>query len=269
MTDAVIIVLREVLEAMLLICLLMASSTAMGVRVKWLVASLVIGMIGASLYGVNLETVSMAFAGFGQELVNSGLLIAIALLLAAHNFLATRKMIDSDYTTPVLLLQFLCIGIVSMAVTREGAEIYLYLYAYGVLADNMNSVFSGGAIGMGVGLSFGTFFYYGLSALKSRRRLLVCCVLSLVLAAGMMGQAAFYLSQADILPSQFTLWDTSGVVAESSLIGELLHAAIGYEASPTLTQAFLYLGSILISLLAMLLAWWIARQRVAVKKESC
>ena len=30
MTDAVVIVLREVLEAMLLICMLMATSTAMG-----------------------------------------------------------------------------------------------------------------------------------------------------------------------------------------------------------------------------------------------
>lgn len=267
MTDAVIIVLREVLEAMLLICMLMATSTAMGVRVRWLGVALVLGCVGASLYGLNLEWVSMAFDGFGQEIVNSGLLICIALLLATHNFLATRKIIDNTSSTSYLLLMIVCIGAVSMAVTREGAEIYLYLYAYGVLADNMSSVFSGGAIGVGIGLSIGTFFYYGLSALTRGRRLVVCCGLSLVLAAGMMGQAALYLSQADILPSQFTLWDTSNVVAESSLIGELLHAAFGYEASPTLSQALLYSSSIAISLLAMLAAWMLANKRVFVSKE--
>jgi len=266
MTDAVVIVLREVLEAMLLICMLMASSRAMGVRARWVVIGLVLGCLGASLYGLNLEWISMSFDGFGQELVNSGLLILIALMLAAHNFLAVQRIVDNTIKTPLVILLLICIGTVSMAVSREGAEIYLYLYAYGVLADNMSAVFSGGAIGVGIGLSLGTFYYYALSALDQRQRLISCCILSLVLAAGMMAQAALYLAQADILPSQFTLWDTSNIVAESSLIGELLHAALGYEASPTLSQALMYSGSFVVSFAVMILAWWLAKQRLLSRK---
>lgn len=260
MTDAVVIVLREVLEAMLLICMLMASSTAMGYRFRWMILALVLGVCGATVYALRLEQISMAFDGFGQEIVNSTLLVTIAVLLAAHNYFAVKQLKDLRYRIPYGLLLLVFVGTVSMAMTREGAEIYLYGYSYGVLAGNMTSVFSGGAIGVGIGLSIGTFFYYALKSLPRNKRLITCCIVSLVLAAGMMGQAALYLTQADLLPSQQPLWDTSNVFAESSLLGELLHAAIGYEASPSLTQVLLYLGSILTSLAAMFAAWFLYKK---------
>ncbi len=265
MTDAVVIVLREVLEAMLLICMLMATSTAMGYRFRWLVVALTVGVCSATLYALQLERISLSFDGFGQEIVNSSLLIAIGLLLAGHNFLVVRQLGNPAVSIPYPWLLFVAIGTVAMAITREGAEIYLYGYSYGVLAGNVTPVFSGGAIGLGIGLSMGTFFYYGLKSLPRRTRLISNTVIALILAAGMMGQAALYLSQADILPSQEPLWDTSHVFAESSLIGELLHAAVGYEASPTLTQVVLYLGSIFISLLVMALAWGLQRRANAVQ----
>ncbi len=260
MTDAVVIVLREVLEAMLLICMLMASSTAMGYRFRWMGLALLFGVFGATAYALRLEQISMAFEGFGQEIVNSTLLIAIAVMLAAHNYLAVKQLYNPRYKVPYGLFLLVFVGTVSMAMTREGAEIYLYGYSYGVLAGNMSAVFSGGAIGVGIGLSIGTFFYYALKSLARNKRLVTCCVVSLILAAGMMGQAALYLSQADLMPSQGALWDTSNVFAESSLMGELLHAAIGYEASPSLTQVLLYLGSVLTSLAAMFAAWFLYRK---------
>jgi high-affinity iron transporter len=260
MTDAVVIVLREVLEAMLLICMLMASSTALGYRFRWMVLALVLGVCGAIAYALRLEQISMAFDGFGQEIVNSALLISIAVLLATHNYFAVRQLNDLSYRMPYRLMFGLFVGAVGMAMTREGAEIYLYGYSYGVMAGNMSSVFSGGAIGLGIGLSMGTFFYYVLKSLPRKQRLITCCAVSLVLAAGMMGQVALYLSQADILPSQQPLWDTSNVFAESSLIGELLRGAIGYEASPTLIQVLLYMGSILTSTVAMIAAWLLYRK---------
>ncbi len=268
MTDAVIIVLREVLEAMLLICMLMASSTAMGYRFRWMVLALLLGVCGATVYALSLEEISMAFDGFGQEIVNAVLLMTIAVLLAAHNFFATKQLMDTEYQVPYFLLMGVCVGTVSMAMTREGAEIYLYGYSYGVLAGNMSSVFSGGAIGVGIGLSMGTFFYYGLKSLARKQRLLFSCAIALVLAAGMMGQAALYLAQADLLPAQEALWDTSNVFPESSLIGELLHAAIGYEASPTLTQALLYLSSVALTVAAMFAAWVLGRKRKEVMLGS-
>ncbi|MCP5358535.1 MAG: hypothetical protein H7A06_10370 [Pseudomonadales bacterium] len=266
MTDAVIIVLREVLEAMLLICMLMASSTAMGYRFRWMLPALALGACGATLYALRLEQISLAFEGFGQEYVNSTLLISIAIMLAAHNFLAVFQLRNLSGTVAYGPLVLVCIATVGMAITREGAEIYLYGYSYGVLAGNVTSIFSGGAIGLGIGFSMGTFFYYGLRSLARRQRLIVCCAVSLVLGASMMGQASVYLSQADILPYQEPLWDSSGLFEESSLMGELLRAAIGYEARPTLTQVSLYLGSVIVSTLAMLAGWRLRRAMESTKE---
>ena len=100
MTDAVVIVLREVLEAMLLICMLMATSTAMGYRFRWMPGALALGAAGATLYALRLEQISMAFEGFGQEYLNSGLLIGIAIVLAAHNFVAVFQLRNPSATLP-------------------------------------------------------------------------------------------------------------------------------------------------------------------------
>ena len=224
-----------------------------------MLGGLALGVGGATLYALGLEQISMAFEGFGQEYVNSALLVGIAVLLATHNFLAVFQLRNPSVMLAYRTLMLTFVVMVAMAITREGAEIYLYAYSYGVLAGNITAVFSGGVIGLGIGLSVGTFFYYGLRSLARRPRLIVCCGVSLVLGASMMGQASVYLSQADVLPYQEPLWDSSGLFEESSLMGELLRATLGYEAQPTLNQVSLYLSSVIVSILAMLAAWRLHR----------
>ncbi|MDP1931598.1 MAG: hypothetical protein Q8L60_09085 [Gammaproteobacteria bacterium] len=257
MTSAVIIVLREVLEAMLLICMLMASSSAMKLTLRWLVPALVAGLGGALAYAVFLESISMSFEGFGQEIINSSLLVATMLLLAAHNFFVIRYLNSpTSIANDSCLLVFVLVGAAALGITREGSEIYLYAYSYGLVAGDETSVLAGGAIGAGIGLSLGTFIYYGLKTLTPRHCLVLSCGIALIIGAGMTSQAALFLAQADILPATEPLWDSSALLRESSLLGELLQAAIGYEASPTLVQISLHLGAVLLSIAAMVLGYF-------------
>lgn len=253
MTSAVIIVLREVLEAMLLICTLMASLSAMRIGLRWLPYGIAAGFIGAFFYAAYLGEISMALDGFGQEIVNASLLIGISLLLAFHNFAAVDHQFRHIHSIGASVLCLLMAAAVGMAITREGSEIYLYVYAYGYLAGATAPVLSGAIIGAGIGFSIGTFVYYGLKMLPWRRCLQLCSFVALIIAAGMMSQGVVYLSQADIVSMQEPLWDSTAIIAESSLLGELLHAAIGYEASPTLAQIGFYLLSIAITAAAMML----------------
>jgi high-affinity iron transporter len=115
----------------------------------------------------------------------------------------------------------------------------------------MTSVLAGGAIGTGIGFSLGTFIYYGLRTLSARHCLLFSSIMALVIGAGMSSQAALFLAQADLVPTSEPLWDSSALVAESSLLGELLQAVIGYEASPIATQVVMFAGALLLSLAAM------------------
>jgi high-affinity iron transporter len=70
--------------------------------------------------------------------------------------------------------------------------------------------------------------------------------LILLLAAGMASQGAAFLLQADLLPPLGNLWDTSAILSEKSLIGQALHALVGYVARPTGIQLVFYLGTVVL-----------------------
>jgi high-affinity iron transporter len=49
----------------------------------------------------------------------------------------------------------------------------------------------------------------------------------------MAAQAARFLIQADVLPALASpVWDTSGIVSNSSLAGKALQGLVGYDAQP-------------------------------------
>ena len=66
------------------------------------------------------------------------------------------------------------------------------------------------------------------------------------IAGGMVSQATQLLIQADFIVSQQALWDTSSLISERSLLGQMLYALIGYEATPTPIQSILYISSLII-----------------------
>ena len=73
-----------------------------------------------------------------------------------------------------------------------------------------------------------------------------------LIGAGMIMQATMLLEQVDWLPSGEPLWDSSGLLSEQSVAGELLYAVFGYEATPGPAQVVLYSTSLLL----MLAVWW-------------
>ena len=66
-----------------------------------------------------------------------------------------------------------------------------------------------------------------------------------VLAAGMAAQAVAFLQVAGVvtvLPR--TAWDTSNVLADSSLFGKVLNTLVGYNDQPTMLQLVVYLATL-------------------------
>ncbi len=62
------------------------------------------------------------------------------------------------------------------------------------------------------------------------------------------------LIQADYLPDG-QLWDSSAFLPEDGLLGQLLYAMVGYEASPAPVQVAIYLLSLSLMLLALFLRY--------------
>ena len=69
--SSVIIILREVLEAALLISVLLVLTRSLDKSFRWVLWALLAGMIGAMVYGISIDTISEWFDGVGQEVVNA------------------------------------------------------------------------------------------------------------------------------------------------------------------------------------------------------
>ncbi|MEQ1812890.1 MAG: FTR1 family protein [Candidatus Nitrotoga sp.] len=251
MFGTAVIVFREVLEASLIIGILAAATRTVPNSRGWLVAGVLIGLIGAGIVAMFTDVIGSLASGVGQEIFNATVLGAAVLMLAWHNIWMSshgaalaanaksigKKITDGNNECSILLI------IVGLAVLREGSETVLFLH--GIAASNGEGQFSmllGGLVGVLVGVAVGYTIYAGLLRIPMRWFFTATGILVLLLAAGMASQSAHFLVQADLLPGLVTpLWDTSAILSEKSLPGMLLHSLIGYNSRPTGMQMVFYM----------------------------
>jgi high-affinity iron transporter len=75
--NAVITVLRETIEAGILVSVLLALGNQRGLNIRWLLISLAIGACMAALYAHHLIYISEWFDYTGQEVMNAGMQVLI------------------------------------------------------------------------------------------------------------------------------------------------------------------------------------------------
>jgi high-affinity iron transporter len=135
---------------------------------------------------------------------------------------------------------------IGLAVLREGSEIVLFLYGFAAGGQvSVAALALGSAIGLGGGAFIGLAIYLGLLRVPMRHLFAVTTWMIILLAAGMASQGAAFLVQADLLPSLGKgLWDTSGILSEKQIIGQILHVLVGYDSRPSGIQLVFYLATI-------------------------
>lgn len=261
LVTSVIIVLREVLEAALLISVLLALSRRLPFATRWLLIAIGTGLLGGFAYAHFLEPVSELFDGTGQELLNALLQLVVSASAALIVFLVARaRRRPSAHGTALPALMALAIAV---SATREGAEIIVYVSGFLAAGNVLSSVGVGSLAGAGIGFSVGVLFYYLLLAMPERRSLWVSLVLLSLAASGMCAQAAQLLVQADWLATSGPAWDTSWLVSEASLPGQLLYALLGYEAAPAAVVAATYGVSLTLFVAAIAIGWALHDERSA------
>ena len=135
--------------------------------------------------------------------------------------------------------------LVGLAVLREGAEVVLFLYSMFASGTPLSQIGTGGLIGIAVGAAFGAALYFGLLRIPTRHLFRVTSIMLLMLSAGLAAQAAGFLVQANVISVLTTsLWDTSWLIPERSVVGSILHALIGYIANPMGIQLVFYVATL-------------------------
>lgn len=250
MLGTLVIVFREVLEAALLVGIVSAATKNVPGRNRWLAGGIVLGLLGSGLVAAFTDTIGALASGIGQELFNALILGVAVTMLAWHNIWMSshgaelaanarnvgKNIQEGRSECSVLLV------VVGLAVLREGSETVLFLYGIAASANTGNAgMMLGGFLGLVLGVAVGIAVYGGLLRIPLRWFFAATGLLVLLLAAGMASQAARFLIQADLLPSLASpLWDTSGVLPESSIPGMLLHSLMGYESRPAGMQMIFY-----------------------------
>jgi high-affinity iron transporter len=251
-----LIVFREVLEAALVVGIVLAASRGVPRRGRWVGGGIVGGVLGAVLVAGFAGEIAEAAQGVGQELFNAAVLFLAVAMLGLHNVWMGRHgrelaLEAGDIGKAVLAgvkPLYALFTVTALAVLREGSELVLFLYSVAAANASSAPALAGGiAVGLAGGSAVGGALYFGLLRIPLRHLFAVTSWMILLLAAGMAAQGAAFLVQADLLPSFGNeLWDTSGFLSEGSILGQVLHALIGYVSRPAGIQVVFYVGTLAI-----------------------
>lgn len=255
MFASALIVFREVLEAALVLSIVAAATRMVPGRNRWLALGVAGGVLGALLVAAFANQIGEAMEGVGQEIFNASVLLLAVAMLGWHNIwmqqhgreLAARMSAVGGAVAAGAQPLYAVALAVGLAVLREGSEVVLFLFGIAGGGATSADLALGGVIGLATGGVVGAALYAGLLKLSTRHLFTATSWMILLLAAGMAASAAKYLSQADVLPTLgHAIWDTSWLLNEDGIAGELLHILIGYVARPSGIQLAFYLGTILL-----------------------
>jgi high-affinity iron transporter len=264
MLATALIVFREVLEAALVVGIVLAASQGVKRHGLWVAAGIAAGVAGSIVVAGFADGIANALSGIGQELFNAAVLFTAVAMLGWHNIWMGRHgrelaVAAGDVGKLVLSgarpLYALAV-VVGLAVLREGSELVLFLYSIAAANRTTAADFAGGtALGLAGGMAAGAALYLGLLRIPLRQLFSVTSWMILLLAAGMAAQGAAFLEQGDVLPALGNnVWDTSFLLADDSVLGRVLHALVGYVASPDGIQILFYVATLVVIGMLMRLA---------------
>ena len=268
MLSTAVIIFREVLEAALIIAIVLGASRGIAGRGRWISAGIGLGLLGASIVAIMANVASSEFSGNGQAILNAVILLSAVAMLTWHNvwMSAHGRQLSSQVKAVGLEVQsgqrpLAALLIITMvAVMREGSAAVLFLWAIAAGGEQSLNMLMGGLGGVIAGTMVGLLLYIGLLRIPVRHFFSITSWLILLLASGLAAQAAGFLNQTGLLPSLGNgVWNTSDILNQSSLVGQLLHILVGYIARPSGIQIVFYIGTFL-TILTLMRAYGGGRQ---------
>jgi high-affinity iron transporter len=253
-----LLVFREVLEAALIVTVVAAATRGVARRSMFIGGGISLGVLGALLVAAFAGAISNAVSGVGQELFNASVLFAAVFMIgwhviwmSSHGREMARQMkelggaVQAGSSSLAMLL-----AVVALAVLREGSEIVLFLT--GMLAGGATGLLPGLAVGIAAGTAVGLTLYFGLLRIPVRYFFTATNWMLVLLAAGLASSAARYLVQANWVPEWGNqIWDSSSLLSNGSVLGNILHILIGYDAQPSGIQLVFYGAVVALLVLGM------------------
>lgn len=265
MGNALFIVWRESVEAMLVIGILFAwirdnGEGRIGLRHLWFGVGGGVALAGA--LAVAMMGVQSQLAGNALELFQAGILFVAAGLLThmvmwmRHHARFLKRNLQQGLSDAAERTGGVAVAVLAaIAVGREGAETVLFLYGLGVEQDGgaLARLLGGAGIGFALALVTAWLIQKGSRWLPSRVFFRITEVLLLLLASALLVSGAERLINMEWLPPLLEpVWDSSALLDEGSSVGNLIASFTGYRSRPSLMVLLVWLGY-------WAVVWWLGR----------
>lgn len=247
---AFIVVFREFLEVAIILGVVLAATRGLPGRMRWILLGIVGGVAGSILTAYFAGEISEMAEGMGQELFNALILLAASAVIGwtvlwmrnhAREIVAHIRKVGTGIMTGQMPAYTISL-IIGLAVLREGAEIVLFTYGMAASGQAVSNIVAGGVLGALAGSALGAMIYLGIITIPTKHVFRVTSWMLILLAAGMASLAAKYLVAAGALEVLTkTVWDSSRLLSEQSLVGQILHALVGYSDQPMGIQLVFFL----------------------------
>lgn len=247
-----VIFLREGVEASMIVAILLSYLERAGLRRHFrdVFAGVAAALILAGAAGVAIYLTVRTYAGTrGQLLFETGTFVLAATLLTYMTFWLRKhaRTISSELQhraeravgrgerVGLALLAFQAVG-------REGLESAVFTLAI-VFATGTRGTLAGALAGLAVALGIAVLTYRLGRRVNLATFFRVVGALLMVFAAGLVADTVENLQAlgwVDVLGHP--MWNSSGLLAESSALGDVFHSFLGYADHPTLLQLLCYLA---------------------------
>ncbi|OLE14039.1 MAG: hypothetical protein AUG93_00210 [Armatimonadetes bacterium 13_1_20CM_4_65_7] len=244
-----LVMLREGLEAALIIGIILAYLAKTGNRDKfgvvWMGSGLAVLM--SVIVGTGIFVTAGEFTGRAKQLFEGTAMFSAAGVLTYMIFWMRKQSINIRTHLQARVNTALQTGslgalvvLVFVAVGREGVETALFLFAAAKAATPVTATV-GGLLGSLGAVVLGYLLYRGTYRLNLRAFFNVTSILLLLFASGLLAHGTHEFHEAGLIPAVIEhVWDTNAIIHDTSSVGSLLNAVFGYNGNPSLVEVLVY-----------------------------
>lgn len=251
MLAASLITLREGLEAALIVGILLGylKKTDRPSLNRYVWAGVVGAVLASVIFALAIQSIGLRLEG-RAELIFETTTVFLAVGILTYMIFWMRyqartmrteleqdigRRADAGQTWGLTSLAFI-------SVLREGVETALFLSA-AVFVNRSGPTLIGALAGLVVAAGAGYVLYTSTARLNMRLFFSLTSLALLVFAAGLLPSGLHELQEAQLVPVLHgTLWNTSHLLPDGSVLGQLLNAIVGYRSQPSLLEVIGYVG---------------------------